>query len=206
MLKKLGKTPVQKVFTTGTLPLRMEHLLLQNVYLNHDPPTHIMIRSPTIRPELAHHIVEIPSILTSKVSALDITADLATSLKGTLISTERIIIFVMAVADADTLTEKLLCAKYHSEMDTDRKASNHTAWVIGQYTIMVATPALIQGIDFPDVRYIIFQGGAYGLISYYQGAGRGGRSGSRCDVFTVRDKHHKLKAKEGAEDVEASVE
>ena len=212
MLELLSKVPVQKVLITGTLPVRMETLLLFKVFLNHDPPTHIVIRAPTLRPELAHHVVKIPSDTPSTVSSYDITTYLANTLLGFLCPGERMVIFVMSVADADALSGRLGCAKYYSALgenavsDKDEKATNHTEWINGQSVIMVATPALIQGIDYPHVRFVIFHGGAYGLISYYQGAGRGGRSGSQCDVFTIRDERCKLKSRERTEDIEALAE
>jgi Helicase conserved C-terminal domain len=212
MLDRLGQFPAQKVLATGTLPPRMEALLLSKSYLNHDPPTHITIRAPTLRPELAHHVVLIPPKMPKTVLGLDITVDLAKSLCGLLRNRERMIIFVMSVSDADALSERLGCSKYYSalgenaELGKDEKAINHGRWVNGQSAIMVATPALIQGIDYPNVRFIIFHGGAYGLMNYYQGAGRGGRSGSRCDVYTVRDVRCRFNSREDEEDVQASAE
>jgi superfamily II DNA helicase RecQ len=213
MLELLGKFPAQKVFCTGTLPLRMETLFLRNVFLSHDPPTHIFVRLPTFRPELAHHVVTIPSSMPPTVSGLDITVDLANSLRGLLHARERAIIFVMSVADADALSRRLGCAKYYSALgeddaatDSDAKVINHSSWVQGLSIIIVSTPALVQGIDYPYVRFVVFHGGAYGLISYYQGAGRGGRTGLRCDIFTVRDERGGFEPRERVEDVEAAVE
>ena len=71
---------------------------------------------------------------------------------------------------------------------------------------MVATPALIQGINYPSIRFVVFHGGSYGLISYYQGAGRGGRGGSRCDVFTVLDLRNSSTQAVTGEDLEANQE
>jgi len=215
MLEKLGKFEVQKVFITGTLPTSMETLFLEKVYLNHNPPSHIVIRSPTLRPELAHHVVEIPFTMPFKVTCVDITVKLANSLKQLLHPHERLIVFVQNVSDVEALSRRLGSSKYYSALgeneasvDINEKTLNHTRWTKGQSIIMVATPALIQGIDYPDVRFIIFHGGAYGLISYYQGAGRGGRGGARCDVFTVKDKRRNFKPREVLEDVqvEASAE
>jgi hypothetical protein len=210
LLEKLGKVTVQKVFITGTLPTRMETLFLEKVYLKHDPPTHIIIRSPTFRPELAHHVVEIPSNMPSSVSCIDFTANLTNSLRTHIRPNERFIIFVQSVPDAEALSLKLNCSKFYSSLGdngSDEKTLNLNAWTNGQSIIMVATPAFIHGIDHPSIRFVIFHGGAYGLISYYQGAGRGGRRGDRCDVFTVRDKREKkFKHKEDIQDVEASEE
>ena len=71
----------------------------------------------------------------------------------------------------------------------------------------MVTPALIQGMDYLYVRFIIFHGGTFGLMSYYQGAGRGGRAGERCDVFTVVDgRWQAWTEQEDLDDVEARQE
>jgi Helicase conserved C-terminal domain len=195
----------------------METLFLENVYMNHNPPTHIIIRSPSLRPELAHHVVEIPSATPRRVSCLDITVNLTKSLQQHLRPHERILIFAQSTDDVVALSGRLKSSKYYSALGEneasgshtkgiDERTINHTRWTEGQSLVMASTPALIQGIDHPDVRFIIFHGGAYGLISYYQGAGRGGRRGDRCDVFTVRDKRLKSKPKEDSEDVGAFAE
>jgi superfamily II DNA helicase RecQ len=187
MLERLAKHVAQRVFVTGTLPIRMEHTFLNNVFLAHDPPnppTHFVIRAMTCRPQLAHHVMEV-SLLPGARTSLDITTGLAQTLLSLLAPQERMIIFTMQVSDTDLLSENIGCTRYHSSLSDDTKDRHYASWVRGTSRAIVATPALIQGIDYPSVRFVIFHAGAYGLIAYCQGAGRGGRSGSRCDVFTI---------------------
>lgn len=81
-------------------------------------------------------------------------------------------------------------------------------WKVGDSEVIVAMVALIQGIDFVSVGVIIFHKGAFGMISYYQGAGRGGRSGLPCDIYMVWDQRDlgRLKASDADNDMDAVEE
>src|SRR5882762_1035771 len=69
--------------------------------------------------------------------------------------------------------------------DAPMEGQTFLAWDSGQSNLISATTALIQGIDQPNVKYIVFHEGTYGLISYHQGSGRAGRTGSPASVFVV---------------------
>lgn len=99
------------------------------------------------------------------------------------------IIFVQGVELCNTIAEALKCAKYHSGLpaDGENKAFFMHQWISGQTKIIVATPALIQGVDYPAVRSTIFVENTYGAMGLVQGAGRGGRNGNRSDCFLVAD-------------------
>ena len=181
MLERLAKTGIQRVFVTAMLPVRLEGLFLKNVGLDHKSPTHIIIHSPSVRPELAHHVTLCPPSIPSTSATVNLTR----ILRGKLVADERMIIFVLGIPDAKDLSQKLRCDSYHAQLGHEEHAACHQKWVDGENRAIVATTALIQGIDLEFVRFVVFHNGTYGLISYYQGAGRGGRSGSQCDVFTV---------------------
>jgi superfamily II DNA helicase RecQ len=53
--------------------------------------------------------------------------------------------------------------------------------------MIAATTALLQGIDRPHVKYVIFHNGTYGVISYHQGGGRAGRAGRFAYTFVLFD-------------------
>lgn len=200
LLAIIGGMHAQTVLTTGTLPVSTEALLLTKAHLNFEPPTHATIREPLVRPELAHHVLIVPK----HPCVFGATEALAGELLGTLDHEERMIVFVMGKQEAESFGCKLDAPRYYSGMEPEVQASNIAAWKSGQSRLIFATPALIQGIDHPSVRYVIFHSGSYGLVSYYQGAGRGGRSGSRCDIFTVMaDQRATSHMRGGEEDLEA---
>jgi hypothetical protein len=220
MLKIISKLKVQKVFDSATLPVGLMDVFVHKVHLAGNPPSYITICQESYRPELAHHVLSIP--LSVSRSALDVTTELAKTLQGLLKDEERMIVFVMQVEHADHLSGTIGCPQYHSSLPEREgkgkerqhpnprtevrtvKDRNHDCWVGGQSKVIVATPALIQGIDYPWVRFVVFHQGAFGLISYYQGAGRGGRSGSRCDVFTILDPRVGFSLKDRPHDIEGA--
>jgi hypothetical protein len=217
MLTIISKPPIQKVFDSATIPVCLMDTLLQKVHLGGTPRSYIIIHQDTSRPELAHHVLRIPRSLPVSRSVLDVTTELARTLRGILKPEERMIVFVMQVPDADHLSGTIGCPQYHSCLPEQEdkgkgkekrrevrtiKDRNHDCWVEGQSKVIVATPALIQGIDYSWVRFVVFHLGAYGLISYYQGAGRGGHSRSRCDIFTILNPRAGFSLKNRPEDIE----
>ena len=58
-------------------------------------------------------------------------------------------------------------------------------WASGSGGWIVATGALGTGIDIPGVIYIIHLGRPYGLTSFMQQAGRGGRAGEISDSIII---------------------
>ena len=54
------------------------------------------------------------------------------------------------------------------------------------------------------MQFVIFHGGAYSFISYYQGAERGGGAGLHCDVFTILDSQ-KMTGRKGDGDGDVST-
>jgi hypothetical protein len=217
MLEYISKRPIQKIFLSATIPVGQMDIFLKKVHLLSNPPSHIIIRQNTSRPELAHHVLTVPPSVPATRSTLDITAELANGLQNCLDARERMIVFVMQVSDAESLSQVLGCPQYHSKLfgdyddhgkgkARDIKAHNQSLWIEGKSNTIVATPALIQGIDYSWVRFIVFHLGSYGLVSYFQGAGRGGRSGSRCDVFTVCDSRNDFYLQKRPEDAEAAAE
>jgi len=192
MLETLSRMDVQRVHLTGTFIHRLESFFMQKVKL--DRASCIIIRAPALRPELAHHVIEITSEFPASTTTTTTTLQLVRILLPQLEDHERMIVFTKAVSVAENLASCLGSAQYYSAgnngadgMESQEKAQNFNRWVKGQPKLMVSTSALNQGIDLASIRFIVFHEGAYGMIHYYQGAGRGGRSCPRCDVYTVWD-------------------
>ncbi|KIL54330.1 hypothetical protein M378DRAFT_182579, partial [Amanita muscaria Koide BX008] len=166
MLEYISKQVVQRIFLSATIPVRMMDIFLKKVHLASNMPSgpsHITIRQNTSRPELAHHVLTVSPSVPASRSTLDITAELAKALQNSLDAQERMIIFVMQVCDAGSLSQALGCPQYHSELceddddegkgkgngkAKDLKAHNQSLWIQGKSNVIVATPALIQGIDY----------------------------------------------------------
>jgi hypothetical protein len=193
----------------------MEGQFMHRVKLYTDPViAPIFIRADSHRPELSHRVIEVPTSVSPTRTTVDITFQLVQNLLPRLQPGERMIVFSMTVEDTKALSERLACSRYHSAgktgqegMEDEQKVAHYQAWKAGHSEVIVATAALIQGIDFASVKVVIFHKGAFGMISYYQGAGRGGRSGLPCDVYTVWDRRDpgRLKASD-AEDLDAMEE
>jgi hypothetical protein len=110
------------------------------------------------------------------------------ALVTTLGGEEKIITFFKDHGTAELFAKDMRCPVYHSQLPpigNNTKGHNLWLWDSGQSNLISATTALIQGIDWPNVKYIVFHEGMYGLISYHQGSGCAGRTGSPASVFVV---------------------
>lgn len=177
--------PMQRIFMTASLPPYLEKKLLR---LSHLDPRHtLVIRGRTVRPELAHHLLIVPP--SKRRGAQEVLIDLVRALRGTLKPRERMIVFVPSIPDAERLSRILNAAIHHSLLPevANTQAMNIDMWITGEKLCIVATPGLIQGFHYPHTRYVFFLQFVYGMMNYFQGSGRGGRSGERADVFLVRD-------------------
>ena len=213
--KFLSTQSAQRIVVTATLPPRLQKLLVQDKLRMGSQDQVRFIRNPTTRPELSHNVI----FYNASAKSMEITITLSKTLRPILCEQERMIIFVRSIEAADYLSSALECSKYHSGgtdpltgkkregMSDEEKRASLEAWQDGRTNVIVATPALIQGMDYLYVRFVIFHEGAFGLMSYYQGAGRGGRAGERCDVFTVVDEKWQAWAEQkDMDDVEARQE
>ena len=55
----------------------------------------------------------------------------------------------------------------------------------GHIRVVIATSALIMGVNFPDVKYVVHYGPARSLVDKIQEAGRAGRNGEKVDDITI---------------------
>jgi superfamily II DNA helicase RecQ len=93
------------------------------------------------------------------------------------------VIYVRSYAQGKSVAEEMDCPFYKATA-TD-KQELLTEWASGSGGWMVATGALGTGIDIPGVVYIIHLGRPYGLTSFMQQAGRGGRAGEISDSIVI---------------------
>jgi hypothetical protein len=93
------------------------------------------------------------------------------------------VIYVRSYAQGERVAEEMDCPFYKATA-TD-KQELLTQWASGSGGWIVATGALGTGIDIPGVVYIVHLGRPYGLTSFMQQAGRGGRAGEISDSIVV---------------------
>ena len=85
------------------------------------------------------------------------------------------VIYVRSYAQGERVAEEMDCPFYKATATDKHELLEQ--WAGGRGGWIVATGALETGIDIPGVVYIIHLGRPYGLTSFMQQAGRGGRAG-----------------------------
>lgn len=183
VLSWTARYTLQRVFLTGTLPPYLEDRFIQSALFTIRPK---IIRGSCIRPELAHHVLHI----SEKSKCMDtVVNNLVNTLRQLMKAEERMMIFVQSKSCAERLQKSLKCFIHHSSLPFtgNTQAYNLNSWLHAEHGIMVATSGLIQGLDYPDIRFVLFVDGAYGFFQFFQGSSRGGRRGQRCDVFLLCD-------------------
>eukprot|EP00927_Polykrikos_kofoidii_P042643 TRINITY_DN36679_c0_g2_i1.p1 TRINITY_DN36679_c0_g2~~TRINITY_DN36679_c0_g2_i1.p1 ORF type:complete len:1339 (-),score=190.61 TRINITY_DN36679_c0_g2_i1:390-4364(-) len=80
-------------------------------------------------------------------------------------------------------------AAYHAGMDMNSRRRVHTAFVMDELQVVVATIAFGMGIDKPSIRRVLHYGSVRSLEHYVQQCGRAGRDGdeAECISFTKTD-------------------
>lgn len=159
-----------QVFLSATLPDNLMPTFLTCVGLAStlvEPPT--IIRQLCFRPELAHHVVHVPLDTPLSRQPEAITVDLVNALDCVFTKpSERMIIFAQDTLAADSLANRLNCARFHNSLlgSEERKNQEFEEWRSGKVRIIVATTALVQGLDYADVHFVLFYLGAFGMIGY----------------------------------------
>jgi ATP-dependent DNA helicase RecQ/Werner syndrome ATP-dependent helicase len=76
----------------------------------------------------------------------------------------------------------VIVGAYHAGLSAAIRAHAHTAFLTGQWTVLVATVAFGMGIDKPDTRRILHYGPPKTMEEYYQQIGRAGRDGAAAEA------------------------
>jgi hypothetical protein len=177
--RRLNLAQVPITLITGTLPLRMASYIMEECGVRGGSDRYNLIRVQTNRPEHLYAILRPP-----KTDFLTAVKSFIYRATNELRGTNRGVIFTRYKNTANDLGEELgvgvITADVKEERDRkkimdDWKNGCSTGWIIG-------TKSLIQGVDYPDVRYVLFVDSPFGMIDFVQGAGRGGRNGETCRV------------------------
>lgn len=187
--RKLINARVPITLLTGTLPPTFSETLIFNCGLEN--ARYNTIRVPTNRTEHRYGIV-----LRDKAVVHSTAESFVRRATGELKGTQRGIILTRT-RDAATHLASLLDVGFIIADGGSDDARNDTmqnwreggcgGWIVG-------TKSLLQGLDYPDVRFVLFVESPFGMLDFVQGAGRGGRNGEMCrvvlfhsDVMTPKD-------------------
>lgn len=200
-IKALAPFPVQKIYMTGSLPIRLEKRFLLETGLSYS--TKIM-RSPSFQPQISYNVFKITSMSADPIRlAIDIAKFMETVMEPDQIG----IIFCKSKREVDELQKRFTKCSSHSDLSVTDRAHNEESWRAGFHRWMAATTGLIQGIDAPNIGAVICIDVPYGLINLYQGAGRSGRDGRRSWAIIIDiTNHHQIVPKNLSEDFECVTE
>jgi superfamily II DNA helicase RecQ len=191
---------LQRLHITASLPPPLLKHFFQTAHI---PSNTLVVRASTDRPNLGYHFLPVHP-QRSKVSLWESTKRLVHALVAGLQGEEKIITFFKDQGSAEIFGKEMHCPVYHSQLPSygnNTKGYNLWLWDSGQANLISATTALLQGIDRPNVKHVVFHDGTYGLIAYHQGSGRAGRNGSSAYVFVVFDGSvHRVLPKKGFRD------
>lgn len=140
------------------------------------------IRSATDRPEIGLHTVYLNFFRPQEG-----LSNLVRQLHDQLKSDERILVFFTSTREADVFAESTGCAVYHSKLpDAARsKVLNLEKWDQGILKVMACSPAMAQGVDRANVRFVVIYKPGLSLQTVMQMTGRAGRDGRESHVFFV---------------------
>jgi len=183
----LAAQPVQKWFTTGTLPHRLVESFLTSLALPLDTK---IIRAPSDQPHISYNIIVVD---TTSTTPERLAIDIAKAFNS-IIGPDRIgIIFCASRQSAETVNNDFTDCLSHGNMSPTDRTANENLWKTKQRRWIAATTGLIQGIDHPDVGAVIFIHLPFGLLNVYQGGGRSGRDGRKSWSVLIHRRHSKEK-------------
>lgn len=190
-LSHLGMSAVPKILLTATLVPRHEQVLAEYLGVSMSPSESKVLRSSTARPNHFFQFAGVPSFNHASASARRLASLLLEGWNRDPDHSVRGIIFVKSVAKV--LSLQVACpfptSIYHGQMTDEEKDSQLSVWSSGegQTRWIIATTALLHGVDYPRVDAVIFLENPYGLYDFVQGAGRAGRSGQRSLVAIIHE-------------------
>jgi len=160
---------------TATLLVVLEPVLRANLLVQHAQ----IYRQSTMRPTTRYRVIDCHGEdLWEAAEPLVRQLPLPPASRG--------VIYVRSYAQGEAVAEEMGC-QFYKATATDKQevleqwagsSSGSGGWI-------VATGALGTGIDIPGVIYIIHLGRPYGLTSFMQQAGRGGRAGEISDSIVI---------------------
>ena len=176
-----------RVFLTATLLPAHESVLADSVGISLSRT--LTLRSPTARPNHRLQIAAISGPDTPFLAGLRLASLLLSNWNKD--PKVRGIIFVRSIDKLEDFSSSCpfeVCT-YHGSLSEEQKESKLSSWVSDDHPAkwIVATTALIHGVDYPRVDAVIFLEMPFGLYDFVQGAGRGGRSGQETLIAILHN-------------------
>jgi superfamily II DNA helicase RecQ len=135
-------------------------------------PKALIFRRPTWRKTIRYSAVD-----TGTALAADVAFEYAESLQ--LQPPQRGVVYVRSYKLGQALAEGLGCPFYKAKAYD--KAAVLEDWVQGEGGWIVATGALGTGVNMAGIMYVLHVNRPYGMTSFVQQSGRGGRNGEVSD-------------------------
>ena len=177
-LDQLRKIPCQYVLLTGTLPPALQARLCDVLLLGTYDDGLRYVRALTDKGNVAYHVQ------TCRDGQLERrAAQLMQQIQRQLPTSAKAILFCLDTDTCERMASLLACEPYHANWRA--KDAAMAAWVDGKNKVIVATSALVAGIDVADVCFVVHMGQPYGLVDFVQGVGRGGRHGEKVGSIVL---------------------
>jgi superfamily II DNA helicase RecQ len=157
---------------TATLMIELEYTLRDRLLI----PDAYLFRRPTTRRTIRYRVHDSKNEAPSEVATKIIK-------QITLPSGARGVIYVRSYITGDKISAELKCPFYKARADEKSELLNK--WIQGPGGWMVATGALGTGINIQGIIYVIHVDRPYGLTSFVQQSGRGGRNGEVSDSIVI---------------------
>ena len=177
-LKKImwvDEHPFPWVYITGTMPPATCSHFLKGVgallTINE-------IREPTNRFEHKYiaHLVPIKQ-------QMAVAQSIITYITSTFTESSQGIVFVNSI-DSGKLWEPNY-PFYHAKLDVQLQENTINLWDGTESKWIIATTALLHGVDIPCVDCIIFVDDQWGMVDFIQGAGHAGRGGQQSVIYLL---------------------
>lgn len=176
---------MQRISLTGSLPPFVMNAFLAKSISDKSTKT---IRATTNRPEVGLIVVEV----NQRTSMLRNARALVMTLEDELAERDRILVFFQSAAECERFSRDYGSAQYHSKLPAfgaENKQGNLDRWDAGETKVLAATTAAALGVDRPYVKFVVVVEGTYGLLTFAQEIGRGGRRGQQSYGILLRDPH-----------------
>jgi superfamily II DNA helicase RecQ len=156
---------------TATLLIQLEPVLQANLLLESAQ----IYRQSTMRPTIRYQVLGCGGDIWETAEPLIRGLPLPPGSRG--------VIYVRSYSQGESVAEEMGCPFYKTNASDKQELLSQ--WASGNGGWIVATGALGTGINIPGVVYIIHLGRPYGLTSFMQQAGRGGRAGEISDSIVI---------------------
>ena len=181
---------------TATLPPSMEKdlkekLCFQELYT---------LRSSTVRPNVVYSVI-------NSNNGVNLLLQLIKMLLNIHLETDdRVIVYFYSTAEVENTQHaifelgdfdphhvlKTKTTTVYSRMDANSKNASLSRWKSGENPILLATPVIGCGYDYPMVRTVIHFGMAYDMLSFHQQSGRLSRDGKKgTSILLTNDDYYR---------------